>query len=69
MTDISDIVKRVTGLHAKIVEDVPQLKRGLVWCRHCGREQKVDSADCLRHGWPKCCGYTMTTEHPDTWDG
>jgi len=51
----------------KIVSDVEQLKRGKVWCRTCGREQAVDSAYCLRNGWPTCCGYTMTIDHPDTW--
>ena len=55
------------GLHEKIADEVPQLRRGLVWCRTCRREQKVDAADCLRRGWPKCCGYTMTIDHPDTW--
>lgn len=55
------------GIHDQIVKDVPQLQRGKVWCKTCRREQSVDSADCLRHGWPKCCGYTMTIDHPDTW--
>ena len=46
---------------------VGALKRGMVWCRTCGRSQSVDSADCLQHGWPKCCGCTMTIDHPATW--
>lgn len=54
-------------MYQKIVEDVPQLKRGMVWCKKCGGSQKVDSADCLAHGWPLCCGETMTIEHPSTW--
>lgn len=41
------------------------LRRGKVWCRTCGREQSVDSADALAHGWPKCCGYTMTVDSPE----
>lgn len=28
-------------------------------CRKCGRVQPVDPAECLRRGWPKCCGETM----------
>ena len=54
-------------LHQAIVDDVPQLKRGLVWCRVCEDEEQVDSAACLRNGWPKCCGETMTIDHPSTW--
>lgn len=42
----------------------PSLTRGQVWCRSCGSTRKVDSADCLRSGWPKCCGYTMTIDSP-----
>jgi hypothetical protein len=29
-------------------------------CTECGRVKHVDPAECLRSGWPKCCGYTMT---------
>jgi len=46
----------------------PSLERGMVWCKKCGNKLKVDSADCLRSGWPKCCGYTMTIDHPSTWE-
>jgi len=35
---------------------------GIVRCRTCGRSQSVDSAQSLRSGWPKCCGYTMTID-------
>ena len=42
-----------------------KLKRGIVWCKTCGRSQKVNSAGSLRHGWPKCCGYTMTIDSPE----
>ena len=47
-------------IHEKIAADVPAIERGIVWCRTCLRSQQVDGADCLRTGWPKCCGYTMT---------
>ncbi len=48
-----------------IAASVPQLKRGIVWCRACGYSQRVESADAMRHGWPKHCGYTMTIDSPD----
>ena len=57
--------KAAQGLHASIARDVPQLRRGMVWCRTCGRSQKVDSAECLRSGWPLCCGQTMTIDSPE----
>jgi hypothetical protein len=53
-------------LYKKISERHKSLSRGIVWCRECGRSQKVNSSECLRSGWPKCCGYTMTIDHPDT---
>ena len=42
----------------------PSLGKGLVWCRHCQRIQSVSSTDCLQHGWPKCCGFTMAIDSP-----
>jgi hypothetical protein len=51
--------------YQKIANDVPQIARGKVWCRTCSRERRVDGADALRHGWPKCCGYTMTIDSPE----
>ncbi len=57
------------GLHEKLANSHPSLQRGMVWCKTCGNSQKVDSADCMANGWPKCCGYTMTIDHPDTWKG
>lgn len=53
------------GLASKIATVHPKLTRGIVWCRKCGREQKVDSVRCLEHGWPTCCGETMTIDSPD----
>lgn len=43
----------------------PKLARGQVWCRSCGHTQHVNSADALRSGWPKCCGFTMTIDAPE----
>jgi len=55
-------------LHTKIAGSHPSLERGMVWCKTCKRSEKVDSAECLRSGWPECCGHTMTIDHPDTWN-
>lgn len=49
----------------RTAEPTDKLRRGRVWCRTCGRSEAVDSAECLRSGWPKCCGYTMTIDAPD----
>lgn len=53
-----------TDLHDRIARDVPQIARGMVWCRTCGRSERVDGAECLRSGWPKCCSATMTIDAP-----
>jgi len=42
----------------------PSLVRGRVWCRTCGKTKKVNSEECLKNGWPKCCGQTMTIDSP-----
>lgn len=52
-------------LHDTIAKRIPQLARGQVWCRQCGRTQRTDSAEAMRYGWPKCCGYTMTIDSPE----
>lgn len=52
-------------MYKEMAQSHPSLERGQVWCRHCGSTRKVDSAHCLRHGWPKCCGHTMTIDRPD----
>lgn len=47
------------------LSEIPQFKRGLVWCSKCGRETRVDAvASTLGEGWPTCCGYTMTIDSP-----
>lgn len=48
-----------------VVESVPQLARGRVWCRACGHSERVDSAGSLRQGWPQHCGSTMTIDSPE----
>lgn len=49
---------------ARGVSASPQLSRGVVWCHTCGRTQRVDPVHCLQHGWPKCCGSTMSIDSP-----
>lgn len=53
------------NIHAKLANCHPSLSRGQVWCRTCGATIKVNSADSLSNGWPKCCGYTMTIDSPE----
>lgn len=48
-----------------VVSEVPQLRRGIVWCTTCGAAKKVDSAECLSVGWPKHCGQAMTIDSPE----
>lgn len=48
-----------------VADDIPQLKRGMVWCKRCGTSERVDSAKALQIGWPACCGETMTIDSPD----
>jgi hypothetical protein len=52
-------------LHEYMCDIVPHLARGKVWCFHCGNTRSVDSAACLRSGWPKCCGETMSIDSPE----
>jgi hypothetical protein len=30
-----ELIERAIGLHERIAEDVPQIKRGMVWCTVC----------------------------------
>ena len=50
--------------YINIANSHPKLQRGIVWCTKCGRSKKTDSSKSLEHGWPKCCGYTMTIDSP-----
>lgn len=49
----------------KIATEIPQLRRGKVWCRTCRSERSMGGENGLRNGWPKCCGYTMTIDSPE----
>jgi hypothetical protein len=52
------------SIFKKIVDADPALKRGLVCCGVCKKEQTIDSCKALEDGWPKCCGYTMRLDEP-----
>lgn len=41
-------------------KDMAKAMPNVVRCDKCGKEQSVDPAHCLRHGWPLCCGATMS---------
>jgi hypothetical protein len=53
------------AMYEEMANSHQSLTRGMVWCRTCGRSQRVDSAGALQSGWPKCCGYTMTIDSPE----
>jgi hypothetical protein len=57
-------MKRTIGMYKGMAESVPQLRRNRVWCLACGRTEVIDSAECLRSGWPKCHG-TMSIDSPE----
>jgi len=42
-----------------------KVMRGQVWCTVCGKSQKSNPIWAMSHGWPKCCGYTMTIDSPE----
>jgi len=51
---------------AQDLAEIPQFKRGLVFCHTCGNEQKVDGVNAtLGEGWPKCCNQTMSLDTPE----
>ena len=52
----------LAGLPTAIARDDGLLNKR-VWCTECGKTQVVENG--LAHGWPKCCGYTMTIDSPE----
>lgn len=65
MTDLSALIERPNRFLEKLATVHPSLARGQVWCTTCGATQRVNTPGALRHGWPKCCGYTMTIDSPE----
>lgn len=59
MSDVASIFTRHQALYDEIAKSHPSPIDGLVRCSRCGTSRRVDSAKCLRDGWPKCCGGTM----------
>lgn len=49
-------------LYDEIARSHPSLLNGNVFCARCGKSRQVDAAQCLQHGWPKCCSVTMSLE-------
>jgi hypothetical protein len=66
---MGDLASDLSGLNDRIIDAAavshPSLTRGQVWCRSCGRTEKVSTPGAMRRGWPKCCGYTMTIDNPE----
>ncbi len=46
----------IGDMYSKMARRLPNF----VTCETCGRRQDVNPAECLQHGWPKCCQLTMT---------
>ena len=65
--DQVELSRRLKEMHSQPKEFIstsPKLTRGVVWCLRCGESINVNAARCLAHGWPKCCGQTMTIDSP-----
>lgn len=54
-----------SDLYRNVAASDPKLARGQVWCLSCGDTKLVNSAECLRIGWPVCCGATMSLDPPN----
>lgn len=61
---LSQVKGIVGGFYDILSKSHPALERGLVRCTVCKKEKRVDSEQCLRIGWPKCCEYTMQLLSP-----
>lgn len=49
---------------ARDLTEIPQIKRGLLFCHHCGRQESI-RGNPFGTGWPKCCNYTMSLDSPE----
>jgi hypothetical protein len=69
LDDARSVVGRLAGIHDSMAEAmVGKTGKGRrVWCRECRATQPVNPAECLRSGWPLCCGHTMTIDPPEEW--
>jgi hypothetical protein len=55
-------ISRHRELYDEIAKSHPSLMNGSVICGRCQKTRTVDAAQCLRSGWPKCCGATMSLQ-------
>lgn len=60
MTEFRNLISNTAMLHESMADAIGNPKN--CWCRECGSSVAIDAANCLRHGWPKCCGYAMTID-------
>jgi hypothetical protein len=59
-SEVPEIVTRAMGLNGAVAADL-SVFGGILRCGKCGAEMPLgDVASHLGHGWPKCCGQTMT---------
>lgn len=66
MIDTADLFTPHQVLYETIAKSHPSLLGGIVRCSRCGRSRKVDAAQCLRDGWPRCCSGTMGLQQVNT---
>ncbi len=59
---VQEYLNSFKKIHQNIAQDVWGTNQLTVTCRTCGDQKEVDPSHCLAHGWPKCCGYTMTVD-------
>jgi hypothetical protein len=66
MTAVVEQLARVSARHQELYETIknshPSLLNGGMICGRCQKTRVVDAAECLRSGWPKCCGATMSLQ-------
>lgn len=56
---------QIMGLQEQIAADMCRESSWQVRCLKCSATRAISEeeyAQYLRHGWPKCCGYTMRLE-------
>lgn len=67
MSEYTNYINKVKNIHQSVAQEVfPNISK--VYCKTYKNELEVDPAYCLAHGWPKCCGYTMTIDTPEKWN-
>lgn len=61
MSNPSETLARVAGVHEAIGSSLGSFG-GFIRCETCGSQAPMSgdrAGRYTRHGWPKCCGYTM----------